>query len=248
MIYCVRILALMFQVSSHLASFGHPMATKNCWDQCAQLWSPYSVEDLNGQLPLHGLQLAKATRIPPRSRRSNDLWTLTEGEVFAPHSILHMLSRYRAVPCSYPSQHHWVEESETRFQKHVSRSRLRCSGILMVLARTPCHRHRALNCRRPRLTWCSFPHTRSTPMGKSQGLSVTRCCAHAFKSKLSHKRHKHSHRTSINVVYLTCKIKYLDKCKENKNDYQIRNQLSWPAKVRSCRDHWSQAHGGVWLT
>lgn len=65
MIYCVRILALMFQVSSHLASFGHPMATKNCWDQCAQLWSPYSVEDLNGQLPLHGLQLAKATRIPP---------------------------------------------------------------------------------------------------------------------------------------------------------------------------------------
>lgn len=202
MIYCVRILALMFQVSSHLASFGHPMATKNCWDQCAQLWSPYSVEDLNGQLPLHGPAACEGYQNSTNAvGDSNDLWTLTEGEVFAPHSILHMLSRYRAVPCSYPSQHHWVEESWRQDSRNMSQDQ-DCDAVVFWWC---WHEHLVTGIEHWIVgdhVWLDVPsHTRSTPMGKSQGLSVTRCCAHAFKSKLSHKRHKHSHRTSINVVY-----------------------------------------------
>ena len=132
---------------------------------------------------------------------SNDLWTLTEGEVFAPHSILHMLSRYRAVPCSYPSQHHWVEESWRQDSRNMSQDQ-DCDAVVFWWC---WHEHLVTGIEHWIVgdhVWLDVPsHTRSTPMGKSQGLSVTRCCAHAFKSKLSHKRHKHSHRTSINVVY-----------------------------------------------
>lgn len=65
MIYCVRILALMFQVSSHLASFGHPMATKIVEISARSFGVLTASKTWMASCHCMGLQLAKATRIPP---------------------------------------------------------------------------------------------------------------------------------------------------------------------------------------